>query len=798
MKVQPPLGAVSLSKRTVFLTKEKLVPEELACASAELSAPTLIDFPTVLSEATTNDLPAVLSDTSSDKVPEKPKSAQSDSKPSSAQVTHSDPLVLKLIQENEMLQQQVKELKGQFNLPRRSEGNKENFNLNPDQVAAFKLGTTRGRKWLPETVQKGLKLRYSCGSSGYQQVIKNVVPLPSVRTLQRKTEHLKFQPGILVEVLDAFEVELVDFSDLDKDCSIFWDEMALTSCVELDRSTGCYIGTVTLPNVTGVAYKALVFMFGGIHRKWKLTVAYYFVPKETYAEAVKDIVIDLLGRAKGIGLNVKCLVCDMGNRGIMNALGFSLKKDNIVFKIQNPADPENSLYCLPDMVHVFKSVKEMLCNNRIITLPHEVVDRCNLPSNIVDVGHIEMLSEYQEDVDLKIAPRLKARNIHANHFDKMKVGTSTNVLNDKTGVGLCLLVAENVVPTEFSTTAFFCQLMTKWFSYVTSRTRELALSLHNREAFDQAIGVIRLVRDVFLGMKVGTGESWKPAQTHVVLACEVVLSLVEDLLLSGRYDFVMLGRFLQDLIENLFSLVRMQTPNPTPLQFKNRLKQITLSQFMEKISNASYHHDDRVDGVDMLLQPKPKPETQIPAIPDGLLSWTCPPEQTTSKKIIEENVLYRMCGYVLSRLINRNSIKCEKCISALQRDIPHERSSFTQMTNYKENAQYEVTDEVFQVCRLVEHNLISWKPVLKEEVKVPVSYLCSNFIFPALSSVNFSTCHDVKSKFVTAFVEMRMRQFSGKASSEKGAKDPIALSSKSTGCWPTTTLRRHGKPSLLQ
>jgi len=75
MKVQPPLKAVSLSKQTVFLTKEKLIPKEIACASAELSASTLSDFPTMLSEAITNDLTAVLSDTSSDKVPEEMKSA---------------------------------------------------------------------------------------------------------------------------------------------------------------------------------------------------------------------------------------------------------------------------------------------------------------------------------------------------------------------------------------------------------------------------------------------------------------------------------------------------------------------------------------------------------------------------------------------------------------------------------------------------------------------------------------------------------------------------------------------------
>jgi len=66
-------------------------------------------------------------------------------------------------------------------------------------------------------------------------------------------------------------------------------------------------------------------MYGGIHRKWKLTVAYKFVPKETYAEAVRDAVIDLLGRAKGIGVKVTCLVCD-GKSGYTECSGILSEK----------------------------------------------------------------------------------------------------------------------------------------------------------------------------------------------------------------------------------------------------------------------------------------------------------------------------------------------------------------------------------------------------------------------------------------------------------------------------------------
>jgi len=312
----------------------------------------------------------------------------------------------------------------------------------------------------------------------------------------------------------------------------------------------------------------------------------------------------------------------------------------------------------------------------------------------------------------------------------------------------------------------------------------LAISLLNKEDFDQAVGIIKLMRDIFSGMVVDKG--WKPCQTHVVVACEVVLALIDDLVLSGRYDFVMFGRLLQDLIENLFSVIRMQSPNPTPLQFKNRLKQVTLSQFMEKIDKSSYYHDDRQNGVDLLLShSKAKVEVPSPVIPDGLLSWSYPQPTSDPKAIVSEGVLYRMCGYVLSRLINRGSIKCDGCIEALKHGkTHHERSLFTALTNYKENAQYEVSDAVFQMCRAIEHNLVAWKRNLKEDIQVPISYLTSKCVLPALASYTLSTCHDVKCKFAATFVEMRMKQFSGKPPPKPEncfAQNAVALSSKSTG-----------------
>lgn len=63
------------------------------------------------------------------------------------------------------------------------------------QVECIRRDGMRGGKWSDATVQMAMKLRCACGNKGYMCINENVVPLPSVRTLQRKIEHVKFKPG---------------------------------------------------------------------------------------------------------------------------------------------------------------------------------------------------------------------------------------------------------------------------------------------------------------------------------------------------------------------------------------------------------------------------------------------------------------------------------------------------------------------------------------------------------------------------------------------------------------------------
>ena len=69
---------------------------------------------------------------------------------------------------------------------------------------------------------------------------------PSIRTLQRHLELIKFVSGILYEVLDLLNVKIKIFkTDQEKLCSLAFDEMTITENTEFDVSIETYFGNVT-------------------------------------------------------------------------------------------------------------------------------------------------------------------------------------------------------------------------------------------------------------------------------------------------------------------------------------------------------------------------------------------------------------------------------------------------------------------------------------------------------------------------------------------------------------------------
>ena len=57
--------------------------------------------------------------------------------------------------------------------------------------------------WSNSTVVYTMKIRYSCGATGYTTLLDMNYPLPSIRTLNRRMEHIEFSFGLIPEVFLA-------------------------------------------------------------------------------------------------------------------------------------------------------------------------------------------------------------------------------------------------------------------------------------------------------------------------------------------------------------------------------------------------------------------------------------------------------------------------------------------------------------------------------------------------------------------------------------------------------------------
>lgn len=145
---------------------------------------------------------------------------------------------------------------------------------------------------------------------------------------------------------------------------------------------------------------------------------------------------------------------------------------------------------------------------------------------------------------------------------------------------------------EVLTTAFFVEKLSEWFKLVTNRSRQTALSRKNNDAYQSAIEMLRSYRYFIYKCAVGEKRHWKPWQASMIMVTDSVLRL-QNHFLAQNYEFILLGRFTQDCVENIFSQLRLKQKCPRAIQAKCALKLLTLGQFMDEVQNSSYGNDSK-------------------------------------------------------------------------------------------------------------------------------------------------------------------------------------------------------------
>ena len=222
----------------------------------------------------------------------------------------------------------------------------------------------------------------------------------------------------------------------------------------------------------------------------------------------------MIRKAEEIGLRVHNVTSDMSgaNQGLWSS--FNIKVERIKDKdgktvqtivhnsIVHPSDPSRKLYFTPDVPHALKNFKQSLLNNEIIKLDSLTKRYYNLPSDTAHASHLHDLIELDETNELKLAPKLHKRFVTDSHFQKMRVNNAVHVLNPQVATAIEYISNENP-KDERLTTAWLIDFIHRWFETMTSRNIQYALSLRDREKYNETRQFLKQAQYIISSMKIG-------------------------------------------------------------------------------------------------------------------------------------------------------------------------------------------------------------------------------------------------------------------------------------------------------
>lgn len=425
------------------------------------------------------------------------------------------------------------------------------------------------------------------------------------------------------------------------------------------------------------------------------------------------------------------------------------------------------LYFFADVPHLFKNITQCLINNKFIVVPDDVVIKYELPTNKINFEMVVNLFNLQSEFksELRLTPKLEEFKLHPNNFQKMKVKTSYHVLHPDVSAAL-KVVAEETGEVELLTTAWFIDLVNKWFYLMTARSESGGgWSMKCMEAYNESQYFLHEFISIFTVIQVGGKSTFKPIQQGAIISTTSMIEIHEHYLFTKKFSFFLPGRINQDTLENLFGTVRSKQSKPSALDFKNILKSISVCLYMKKTDNGSYDNVDRfyMKGLLELLKNQPKKievETSLPPCP----AWVY---VAANRKIPKYELvsLYNISGYIVQTIKKNRFKSCNNCLNELGSYTPSS-SEYARFQLFKtryilpnstSGKLFYVNDKTFDFFQNMENvfRYYSDKDLLyTNNIKQELCNMMSKI------NIDLSECHGMKKRLINNFVIFRLRIFS--------------------------------------
>lgn len=250
------------------------------------------------------------------------------------------------------------------------------------------------------------------------------------------------------------------------------------------------------------------------------------------------------------------------------------------------------------------------------------------------------------------------------------------------------------------------------------------------------------------------------------MATNSILRLQNIFLNQKGYKFLLTSRFTQDCVENLFSQVRMRQKKPTALQFRNLLKSISISQFLNEVTGSSYDPDEREwlinfpTNVKQLKENKKHENSLIkkPSLDSKLIHMS---NQSAYDRFdeAEKNAIYHITGMLVHKVAKNGSV-CNDCVqTCLASDLMLASfANFTMLKDFTGQALVYVNEETFVY-------FLKLEIIFREQMSQNANSDVFNKLKTILESIpvtHFKSCHDIKTKLINKFIYFRLKTYEPK------------------------------------
>jgi hypothetical protein len=306
------------------------------------------------------------------------------------------------------------------------------------QKKAAQLRGPSGMSWHPLMIKWCLYIK-SLSTSAYN-TLREVLHLPSTRTLRDYTHWMTAEPGIHVEVLE----DLADKANhlVNKYVVLTLDEMKIKEDLVYNRQTNQVIGFVNLGDTLkqlqelesgrtrtskDVATHVLQFMVRALGGKLDYPLA-HFSTSALSGEQLFSIVWEVIEAVESTGLQVIVIT---GDGASQNRKLFRLHADpsgsnvsnGIVYKTKNIFAPERDIYFFSDVPHLLKTTRNCWEKSR------------NGGSRLMQKGGKYILWQHLVDIydktrnesGLFMGKKLKREHTHLTSFSRMRVDLAAQV-----------------------------------------------------------------------------------------------------------------------------------------------------------------------------------------------------------------------------------------------------------------------------------------------------------------------------------------------------------------------------------